>query len=62
MWKYCGMNGLGENTSWVRFAKRNFKMGKKYQNTAPGGWYLPQTKPKPRDRRQNSRVRRQEAV
>jgi hypothetical protein len=27
MWKYCGMNGLGKNTSWVRFAETRKKGG-----------------------------------
>jgi hypothetical protein len=27
MWKHLGMNGLGKNASWVRFAKRGKKQG-----------------------------------
>jgi hypothetical protein len=29
-----------KNESWVRFAKKSLKMGKKHQNTAPEGWFL----------------------
>jgi hypothetical protein len=43
MWKYFGMNRLGEKASWVRFAKKRKKTGEKHQNTAPGGWFYAQT-------------------
>jgi hypothetical protein len=46
MWKYFGMNRLGENTSWVRFTKRGKKRREKWKKGAGKGGFLTETEPK----------------
>ena len=45
MWKCLGMNRLGENTSWVRFAKRGKKQGINDGKRAERGGFWAQTEP-----------------
>ena len=40
-----GVNVLGKTRVGFVLQKRGKKQGKKYQNTAPGGWFYAQTKP-----------------